>query len=359
MINLQPRNILIRCPNWVGDLVMCTPALRSIRRQYPDAEISVMVKPSLKKIIEQLPFFDAIIEYEPRGKDRGIKNYIALVRTLRARHFDLGIAMTSSFSSAQLLFLSGIPVRVGYDRNARGWLLTHRKKPLREKGRIVPVNKVKLDLGLCEFLGCADLTTQPELATSKEAEAWVDAFYRRQGIQDAHFTVAVIPGATFGPSKCWKQEYFARVADALIKAYNAQVLILPGPGELDIARSIIKNMKERPVAMGDTIVPLDVLMALVRRCSLLITNDTGPRHFGVAFDKPVIVIMGSTDARHTDCNLEKTTVLQEKVECGPCHLRECPSDHRCMTRITPEMVLEAAREKICTYNLIPVRTYTL
>lgn len=351
MINLKPRKILIRCPNWVGDLVMCTPALRSIRGQYADAKISVIVKPSLQKIIEHLPFFDAIIAYEPKGRDRGIKKYISFVRRLRAQRFDLGIAMTSSFSSAQLLFLAGIPVRVGYDRNARGWLLTHRKQPLREKGKIVPVNKVRLDLGLCELLGCADLRTQPELATDKEAEARVDELYGGHGIRDSDFTVVIIPGATFGPSKCWKEEYFARVADELIKKYNAKIFILPGPGELGIARSIIKNMKEQPVALGDAIVPLDVLMAFIRRCSLLITNDTGPRHFAAAFDKPVIVIMGSTDPRHTDCNLEKTIILQEKVECGPCHLRECPSDHRCMTLITPDRVLEAARETISTYNL--------
>lgn len=351
MINRESRNILIRLPNWVGDVVMCTPALRSIRRHYGNARISVIIKPSLKKIIENLPFFDTIIEYEPKGRDRGFKNYMAFIQKLRQQRFDLGIAMTSSFSSALLLALARIPVRVGYDRDCRGWLLTHKKKPLREKGRIVPVNKVRLDLGLCEFLGCTDLSTRPELATGREAEQWVDDFYARQGIEKNDFTVVMIPGATFGPSKCWKEDYFAAVADELIKTYKAKIIIVPGPGELEIAKNIMGFMKEQPVSLGDTIVPLDVLMALIKGSSLLITNDTGPRHFGVAFDKPVVVIMGSTDARHTDCNLEKTVILQEKVDCGPCHLRECPTDHRCMTRITPDKVLAAVREMIETYNL--------
>ncbi len=348
---LHPNAILVRCPNWVGDLVMCTPALRSIRQQYPGARISALVKPSLKKIIQHLPFIDELIDYEPKGRDRGIRNYISFIRRLRSRHFDMGIAFTSSFSSAQLLFLAGIPMRVGYSRNARGWMLTHRKKPLRKNGRIVPINKVELDLGLCALLGCADLSTKPELVPGQEAEAWVDAFYARHGIREADLRVVMIPGATFGPSKCWKPEYFAAVADRLIEDYAAKIIIVPGPGELEIVENIIRLIHAKPVDLGDAIVPLDVLMALIRRCSLLITNDTGPRHFGVAFDKPVVVIMGSTDSRHTDCNLEKTIVLQEQVDCGPCHLRECPTDHRCMTLIAPDRVVAAARGMIEQYNL--------
>ena len=352
MNELSPRSILIRAPNWVGDVVMCTPALRSLRKRFPQARISLLIKPSLRKVLENFPHIDEIIEWDPRGRHRGLKNYISFVRMLRQRRFDLGIAMTSSFSSAQLLFLAGIPVRAGYSRNGRGFLLTHTKNPQREKGRIVPVNKVEMDLGLCGLLGCADLSTKTELCASAEARGWADNFYTKRGIAAADCVVCIVPGATFGSSKCWKEDYFARVCDELIKQCGAKIIVLPGPGELPIARSIIGCMQEKPVDMGDTIVPLDVLMALISRCSLLITNDTGPRHFGVAFDRPVVVIMGSTDSRHTDCNLEKTIILQEQVECGPCHRRVCPTDHRCMTRITPEKVLAAAREMIEKYTVV-------
>lgn len=351
MNECTPASILIRAPNWVGDVVMCTPALRSIRRRFHRAHIAVLIKPSLRRVLENFPHIDEIIEWEPKGRHRGLKNYLAFVAGLRKRRFAMGIAMTSSFSSAQLLFLAGIPVRVGYSRNCRGFLLTHTRKPRREGGRIVPVNKVVMDLGLAELLGCTDLSTAPELGISAEAAAWVDAFFREQGIGPGDFIVCIIPGATFGPSKCWGQDYFARVCDGLVRRYGAKILILPGPGELDIARGIAGMMQERPVDMGDMIVPLDTLACLISRCGLLITNDTGPRHFGVAFDRPVVVIMGPTDARHTDCNLDKTIVLQKAVDCGPCHLRICPTDHRCMTRITPERVLAAAAELIEKHGL--------
>ncbi len=352
MNELAPPSILIRAPNWVGDVVMCTPALRSIRRRFPGAHIAVLIKPSLRQLLENFPHIDEIIEWEPKGRHKGIKNYLAFVRKLRCRRFALGIAMTSSFSSAQLLFLAGIPVRVGYSRNLRSFLLTLRKKSLRKNGRIVPVNKVMMDLGLCELLGCTDLGTAPELGVSPEAGSWVDRFFSDRGIAARDFLVCIIPGAAFGPSKCWKEDYFARICDGLIRRYQAKILILPGPGELPIARSIMGQMEEKPVDMGDRVVPLDVLIALISRCRLLVTNDTGPRHFGVALDKPVVVIMGSTDSRHTNCNLEKTIVLQESVDCGPCHQRICPTDHRCMTLITPERVLSAARELIEKHQLL-------
>jgi len=351
MNELNPPSILIRAPNWVGDVVMCTPALRSIRQRFPQARISVLIKPSLKGVLEKFPHIDEIIEWDPKGRHKGLKKYLAFVGMLRKRRFAMGIAMTSSFSSAQLLFLAGIPVRVGYSRNLRGFLLTHRKKPLRKSGRIVPVNKVVMDLGLAELVGCTDLGTKPELGIGPAAARRVEKFFFDQGISAADFLVCIIPGATFGPSKCWKEEYFARVSDGLVRRYQAKILVLPGPGELPIARRITGLMQEKPVDMGDTIVPLDELIALISRCGLLVTNDTGPRHFGVAFDKPVVVIMGSTDSRHTDCNLEKTIVLQETVGCGPCHLRACPTDHRCMTLITPDRVLAAAAELIEKYQL--------
>ena len=177
-------------------------------------------------------------------------------------------------------------------------------------------------------------------------------FFFEQGIASRDITVVMIPGATFGSSKCWKDSSFAEVADALISEYRARVFIVPGPGEADIAQSIRNKMKHPPVDMGRGILPLDRLMALIRRSSLLITNDTGPRHFGVAFNKPIIVLMGPTDPRYTDYGLDKTVILHGDADCAPCHLKTCPIDHRCMTLITPQKVLTAAREMIEKYKLI-------
>ena len=353
MSEIPPQRIVVRCPNWVGDLVMCTPALRSLRQHFTSAHISVMVKPSLRPVIEHLPFVDEIIEYEPKGRDRGVVNYVAFIRKLRSQRFDLGILMPHSFSSALVFYLAALPERIGYNRNARGWMLTRKVAPFTEQGKIVPVNMVRLYLELVKYLGCAADDCRVELKTSSSAEQWVDSFFSEQGIANKDITIVMIPGATFGSSKCWQDSSFAEVADALISEHRARVFIVPGPGEADIAQSIRIKMKQPPVDMGRGILPLDRLMALIRRSSLLITNDTGPRHFGVAFNKPVIVLMGPTDPRYTDYGLDKTVILRGDADCAPCHLKTCPVDHRCMTLITPQKVLTAAREMIEKYNLIP------
>ncbi len=343
------RKIVVRCPNWVGDLVMCTPSLRSLRLCFVDAHIAIMVKPSLRPVIEQLPYFDEIIEYEPKGSHRGWKKYVSMVKTLKKKQFDLGILMPHSFSSALLFFLAAIPARAGYNRNARGWMLTHKVPPPQEQGVRVPMNMVDLYLTLTGSLGCKNTERRVELRTSPAAEQWVSEFFARRGIKDTDLLIVIIPGATFGSSKCWQDDSFAAVADALIDEYQAKILIIPGPGELPIACSIIQKMQRTPVGIDDQVLPLDVLMALIRRCSLLITNDTGPRHFGVAFRKPIIVILGPTDERYTDYQLEHTVIIKEPVACAPCHLKECPVDHRCMTLITPDRVLAAARTIINQY----------
>jgi heptosyltransferase-2 len=261
--------------------------------------------------------------------------------------------MPHSFSSALVFFLAALPERIGYNRNARGWMLTRKVAPFTEQGKIVPVNMVRLYLELVKNLGCSVEDSRVELKTSASAEQWVDSFFIEQGIASKDITIVMIPGATFGSSKCWKDSSFAEVADALMSEYRARVFIVPGPGEADIAQSIRNKMKQPPVDMGRGIVPLDRLMALIRRSSLLITNDTGPRHFGVAFNKPVIVLMGPTDPRYTDYSLDKTVILHGEADCAPCHLKTCPIDHRCMTMITPQKVLTAAREMIVKYNLMP------
>jgi heptosyltransferase II len=352
MSEIPTQRIVVRCPNWVGDLVMCTPALRSLRQHFTSAHISVMVKPSLRPVIEHLPFVDEIIEYEPKGRDRGVINYVAFIRKLRSQRFDLGILMPHSFSSALVFFLAALPERIGYNRNARGWMLTRKVAPFTEQGKIVPVNMVRLYLELVKNIGCSVEDSRVELKTSASAEQWVDSFFSEHGIASKDITIVMIPGATFGSSKCWKDSSFAEVADALMSEYRARVFIVPGPGEADIAQSIRNKMKQPPVDMGHGILPLDRLMALIRRSSLLITNDTGPRHFGVAFNKPIIVLMGPTDPRYTDYGLDKTVILHGEADCAPCHLKTCPIDHRCMTMITPQKVLTAAREMIKKYKLI-------
>ena len=336
------KKILIRCPNWVGDVVMATPALKAIRSGFPDAHITWLVRPLLKKIIETLPYWNQIFEYG--GGDRFLKvgRLLSWSMRLRREEFDMAVVLPNSFSSALMVFLAGIRHRVGYSREGRGLMLTDSLMPVREGSTIVPVPMVDYYLRISDSLKCPRLTTVPELSVSRTARQQAEVIFKRLGVDTKRHIVVIIPGAAFGSSKCWKPEYFAQVADHLIERYACNVIIVPGPEEVEIVKDIEARMEKRAFALIDPIVPLDVLMAIIQSSSLLITNDTGPRHFGVAFNKPVVVIMGPTDPRYTNLNLEKTIVLRENLDCSPCHLKVCPRDHRCMTAITPDRVIQAS-----------------
>ena len=337
-----PHKILIRCPNWVGDLVMAIPAIKAIRKRFHQSHVVLLVKPYGKKVIEDLPYCDEILEFDDRDKDGGIRGLFSWARRLRRKNFDLAVIFPNSFSSALIAFLAGIKRRVGYSREGRGWMLTDPIKPARQGPKIVPIPMVEYYLRITDWLECPRSTLTPELFISTATRQKAQDILKRCGVNGRRMTIVMIPGAAYGSSKCWRPEYFAQVADHLIEGYGCNLVIVPGPDEMQIARDIDDRMSYRAIVLADPIVPLDILMAIIQSSSLVITNDTGPRHFAVAFDKPVVVIMGPTDPRYTNLNLEKTIVLREDLDCSPCHLKVCPRDHRCMTAITPEKVIQAS-----------------
>ncbi len=340
------QRILIRCPNWVGDLVMATPALKTIRAKFPRSHIAWLVKSYGKKAIEDLPYHDEILEYDDKKRDRGVGGLFSWAMRLRRKRFDLAVVLPNSFSSALMVFLAGIKRRVGYNREGRGFMLTDSLQPPRNGSRIVPIPMVEYYLRISDTLKCPRITEIPELSVSSIARREVKTIFEKFGLDKNGMTVVMIPGAAYGSSKCWKPEYFAEVADQLIEQYGCKLLIIPGPEEVEIARDIQAGMKNSPSVLDNPVVPLDVLMAIIESSSLVITNDTGPRHFAVAFDKPVVVIMGPTDPRYTNLNLQKTIVLREDLDCSPCHLKVCPRDHRCMTAIEPDDVIQASSRLI-------------
>ncbi|NQU08322.1 MAG: lipopolysaccharide heptosyltransferase II [Candidatus Abyssubacteria bacterium] len=335
----------MRLPNWVGDVVMATPALRCLRRNFPNAHIDLSLIPYVRKIVEGAPWFDGIVEYSPDREHKGLAGHLRHLRLLRRNRYDLAVVLPNSFSSALLAFLSGAKRRIGYDRQGRGFLLTDRVPTPTENGKLVPQPMVDYYLKLCEELGAAPDSRKTQLFVDEESERRADELFRRHGIGQGKPVVAINPGAAYGSSKLWDTRRFAQVADSLLRREGCDVAVLGGPGEKETAREIIAATRSNLANLAEENVPLDILKSVIKRCDLLITVDSGPRHFAVAFDKPVVVLMGPTDPRYTNYNLEKTIVLRiDDLDCAPCHIKECPTDHECMTRITPDMVFRAATE---------------
>ena len=343
------RHIAIDCPNWVGDAVMATPALRCVRRNYPRARIVLVMRPYLRDIFRDAPWFDDILEYQPArsngasGWQRGAARMLDAVRRLRRENLDLALLLTHSFRSALLARLTGARRRVANTRGDQAFLLTDSLPWPRENGDRVPLPKVEAYMRLCRHLGCNYTDErQLELHYSPEVGMEAERLLREAGGDPDRPMFGIVPGASFGSAKFWNTEKFANVADALIERHGWQAALLCGPGEVELGRQIALNMSQRPLQFDPQELTLSVLKPMIDRCRLLVTTDTGPRHIGTAFRVPTVVIMGPTHPRHTETGYDREVVLRRDVSCGPCHLRECPRDHRCMELITADMVIDAA-----------------
>jgi heptosyltransferase-2 len=200
-------------------------------------------------------------------------------------------------------------------------------------------------LEICRWLHLTTpLQFRPRLFMSAAVQEKGRRLLKRYCISPDDTVIGMNPGAQFGSSKCWPPAHFARLAELLSQHWNCKILLFIGPGEKDIGNKIVQLSRAKIINTGPDKVDLALLKPLIQRCRLLVTNDTGPRHYAVAFDIPVVVIMGPTDPRYTQVNLEKTIVLRREMECSPCHLKECPLDHQCMTEISPEAVLQAGKQ---------------
>jgi len=256
----------------------------------------------------------------------------------------VALLLANSFRSALLARLAGIKRRVGYDREGRGMLLTDRLLPYKFNGKYVPSPMIGYYNALARYVGCRECPDRTELFTTADQEDVASDAIEAAGVGRDQPLVVINPGASFGPAKCWLPERFAQVADRLVDACGVAVFIACGPKEVHVARRVAGHMKRPATVLDSPVMRLGPLKALIRRASLLITNDTGPRHFANAFGRPVVTLFGPTDPQWTLTRAAAERSLLVEVDCGPCMKRICPKDHRCMRLIDVEAVCAAARE---------------
>jgi heptosyltransferase-2 len=247
--------------------------------------------------------------------------------------------------------MAKVPRIVGYDRDGRGFLLSDRLIPPKERGKFVPTPIMKYYMGLTQYLGSheRDLSMQLFVTPSERREAQetlkragLDVEIERPAGAGKGPLILLNPGAQFGAAKCWLPEYFATLADRFMDELGATVLISTAPREKKIADTIMRAMRRPAIDLLSKGSNLGALKEIVRRCDLMVTNDTGPRHIAAAFGVPVVTIFGPTHPEWTEINFARERKVSVKVFCGPCQKKKCPLDHRCMTRVTPAMVFEEA-----------------
>jgi len=332
------RTLLVILPNWVGDCVMATPALRALRRGLPGARIAILGKPRLLALLDGLTSFD---ETFPSAVDSA-RGLLGAARILARRRFDVAVILRHSMRSALLAWLAGIPRRVGYRAQGRGALLTDPVRAPRAEGRRIPEPMPVSYRRLVEVLGCAWRGDAYELAVPEAFRDLAEERARALGLAPGEMLIGLNPGASFGASKLWAPERFAAAADALHARLGLRSIVFVAPGEEGIARAILEAARSPVIDTSPEPLDLALLKPFVARCRILVTTDTGTRHVATAFGVPTVVVMGPTDPRYTAVNLERTVVIRRDVECGSCHRKVCPIDHRCMEWIQAEEVAEAA-----------------
>lgn len=333
--------ILVRGPNWVGDLVMSTPGFRALRAAFPDAHLRLQVRPGLEALLCGSPFFDSIGTVTSYHK--GLRALLLEASDLRrTRRFDLGICLPTSFSSALLQRLGGVHRVVGFRGNLRGPLLHDVVIPPARLGRRLFVAREAYVLALMAALQIPSCGSHLELFTTSAEEGAAAELRCAAGIKEQDRVVLMAPGASFGTSKLWPAASYAMVGDALAQK-GVRVVLVGAPSEADWSRRVALGM-EQPVTDFTGRMDLGAAKALIRNSDLVIANDAGARHIAVAFGVPCIVFFGPTSVEKTNWNLKDVFVMEAEAGCRPCYKRECPIDHRCMTRIDAHAVISRADE---------------
>jgi heptosyltransferase II len=330
----QVARLMVRMPNWIGDAVMATPALAVLRRAFPAAQITVVANPLVAELFVHHPDCDHVLRFVKRSGREGLVDLWRFALLLRRERFNLAVLLQNAFEAAALTVLAGIPQRAGYRTEGRGLLLTHGVPAVDKKHGL---HHVDYYLQMLHGLGLGSDDRRLRLAvTADEAAAAAELLGPGEW-------VAINPGASYGAAKRWIPGRFAAVADALAREYGFNVMLTGGPGEAEIGADIARAMQAQVLNLvGRTTVR--ELMAVLARCRLVITNDSGPMHIAAAFRVPIVAVFGPTDHTTTSPLGQDCRIVRTPVDCAPCMLRECPIDHRCMTRVTADDVLAAARE---------------
>lgn len=350
--------IIVRSPNWVGDVVMATPAFRCIRENFPHAKITIALRSYVEKLIGDTPWFDKILILDshpsltPGGSGiqyNKVNQFVSLVKQIRSEKYNLGFLFPNSFSSALMFWLGRVERRIGYKRDARSWILTDGVNRLTENRRFLPTYMGDYYLRLCTEAGCKIRSKELELFTTGEGQQRVADIFKTNNLNNNRPLILLNPGAAYGSSKCWTAEGFAKTADLINKQLDCTIAVVCAPNETKLALDIQRTAKSTLINLADQVISLDILKSLIKRSALLITVDSGPRHIAVAFKIPVVTLMGPNDPRYTDSPAEIGEVIRADVDCLACHLKVCPKDHRCMTQIQPERVAGASMNLLSGY----------
>ena len=331
--------ILVRAPNWIGDAVMCLPALEALKALYPSSEISVLARPRVVPVFENNPAISVIIRLEG-SRHSGLLGTLRLSRELRGRSFDLAVLFQNAFGAALISLLGGARERVGYARDLRSGLLT---RAIPVSGEIRKKHQVFYYLNIIKELGGSIPDKPvPQIYITGQETAAARAFLEKNNLKGKP-VFGVAPGASYGPSKRWPADRFASVLKGLVGEYGGSALVFGGPEDKEACAGVKEAMPSAIDLSGK--IPLRESIALMSCTSAFITNDSGPMHIAAALGVPTVAVFGSTEDSLTGPVGRNAASVREKTECSPCFKRECAFGHyECLKRVEAQRVLAKVKE---------------
>jgi len=333
--------ILLRANNWIGDVVIATPALAAVRRAFPSAHISVLAKPWVLPLLLHHPAVDRLLLFDAHGRHRGVRGLARLARDVKRERFDGAILLQRALQAALIAYGARIPVRAGLTTDGRGPLLTH-KVPARPE--IFALHRVEHNLAVLNHLGIPSADTGLHLPVGAGDLRRALQILGDAGVEPDRPLFGLNPGAAFGSAKRWMPEGFASASSRLTRRSGARGILFGSRSEEDLAASICRMAPEARLVnlAGRTTLP--EALALIGLCGLFLSNDSGLMHVAAALDVPLISLFGPT--RHTTTSpwcTRHRLIRKEEISCSPCMRRECPEGHHlCMKSITADEVFEAA-----------------
>lgn len=333
--------ILVRGSNWIGDAVMNIPALKELRRIFPDAEITLHTRSWAEGLFYDVDFIDELVTFD--GSRWKIKDVYQQSAFLKGDKFDIAILFPNSFESALTTLLTNVPRRFGYNKDLRGLLLTDPIAVPEWKGRR---HEAYYYLNLIaevesRVLGRQTIMEPPnttlEISETRRSDA--RSFLRTAGIAGEKKIVGLGVGSTNSLAKRWPAERYAALADRIQVETGAEVILLGDKKEIDVSNEVARLCDRIPVILTGT-TDLAEAVAVLSEIDLFISNDMGLAHVAPAVGTRTLVLFGPTNSVTTRPFSSLADVMEANVECAPCMLRTCPIDHRCMVNLSVEDVFD-------------------
>jgi len=336
----SPKRILVIRLDRLGDVILSTPVLQVLRQQFPHAFIAMMVRPACREVIEGNPYLDEVILYDRDGMHHSVRATIGFARRLRRHTFDTAIVLHPTNRSHWIPWLAGIPIRVGYDRKC-GWLLTHRVPHRKQEGE---KHEAAYTLELLEPFGIAAREPHPFVPIHATAERRVASLLAERAVEPTERLVAIHPSASC-VSKRWMPERFAQVADRLISEQHVRICLVAGEADALYAHQVARAMR-RPALDFAGRLGVGELAALLHRCRLLVSNDSGPVHVAAAVGTPVVDIFGRNQRGLSPLRWgpvgEGHIILHKEVGCVTCLAHNCDIEFLCLASVSVDEVYRAA-----------------